>query len=159
MSPVKQQLLTLPEHLSSPPVFSGVCVAWSLVFCVVFCRSLFVLFLLTILLSVLVFTDSHYHFGIFKLFFWLCYSNTVTLLSDLSIFFFAFRLIDFDFWCFNATFSYIMATSFSGGRSRSTRREPSTIGKQLVNFITCDCESSAPFFVIYKVGCQPMPYW
>jgi hypothetical protein len=22
----------------------------------------------------------------------------------------------FDFWCFNATFSYIMATSFSGGR-------------------------------------------
>ena len=41
--------------------------------------------------------------------------------------------------------SYIMATSFSGGRSRSTRREPPTIGKQLVNFITCGCESSAPF--------------
>jgi hypothetical protein len=33
---------------------------------------------------------------------------------------------------------YIMATSFSGGGSRSTRREPPTIGKQLVNFITCD---------------------
>jgi hypothetical protein len=31
-------------------------------------------------------------------------------------------------------FSYIMATSFSGGRSR---REPPTMGKQLVNFITC----------------------
>ena len=45
-----------------------------------------------------------------------------------------------------------MATSFSGGRCRSTLREPPTIGKQLVNFITCDCESSAPFFVIYKVG-------
>jgi hypothetical protein len=29
-----------------------------------------------------------------------------------------------------------MATSFSGGRSRSTRKEPPTIGKQLVNFIT-----------------------
>jgi hypothetical protein len=29
------------------------------------------------------------------------------------------------------------------------QREPPTIGKQLVNFITCDCESSAPFFVIY----------
>ena len=28
-----------------------------------------------------------------------------------------------------------MATSFSGGRSRSTRREPATMGKQLVNFI------------------------
>ena len=30
-----------------------------------------------------------------------------------------------------------MATSLSGGRSRSTRGEPSTMGKQLVNFITC----------------------
>jgi hypothetical protein len=39
-----------------------------------------------------------------------------------------------------------MATSFSGGRSRSTRRESPTMGKQLVNFITCGCESSAPFF-------------
>jgi hypothetical protein len=26
------------------------------------------------------------------------------------------------------------------------------MGKQLVNFITCGCESSAPFFVIYKTG-------
>ena len=38
-----------------------------------------------------------------------------------------------------------MATSFSGGRSRSIRREPPTMGKQLVIFITCGCESSAPF--------------
>jgi hypothetical protein len=45
-----------------------------------------------------------------------------------------------------------MATSFSGGGSRSTQREPLTMGKQLVNFITCGCESSAPFFVIYKAG-------
>ena len=58
--------------------------------------------------------------------------------------------IDWFFWCHgNATFSnisarfYIMATSFSGGRSRSTRREPSTMIKQLVNFITSGCESSA----------------
>ena len=29
-------LLTLPEHLSSPPVFSVVCVTWSLVLCVCF---------------------------------------------------------------------------------------------------------------------------
>jgi hypothetical protein len=35
-----------------------------------------------------------------------------------------------------------MATSFSGGRSW---KEPPTMGKQLVNFITCGCESSAPF--------------
>jgi hypothetical protein len=41
---------------------------------------------------------------------------------------------------------------FSGGRSQSIRREPPTIGKQLVNFITCDYESSVPFFVIYKAG-------
>jgi hypothetical protein len=48
-----------------------------------------------------------------------------------------------------------MATSFSGGRSWSTRREPPTMGKQLVNFITCGCESSASFFVIYKAGREP----
>jgi hypothetical protein len=47
---------------------------------------------------------------------------------------------------FQQYFSYIMATSFSGGKSQSTRREPPTMGKQLVNFITCGCESSAPFF-------------
>ena len=45
-----------------------------------------------------------------------------------------------------------MATNLGGGRSRSARREPPTIGKQLVNFITSGCESSAPFFVIYKAG-------
>jgi hypothetical protein len=45
-----------------------------------------------------------------------------------------------------------MVTSFSGGGSRSTRRELPTLGKQLVNFITCGCGTSAPFFVIYKAG-------
>jgi hypothetical protein len=53
-------------------------------------------------------------------------------------------LIDL-FIVLNATFSYIMATSFSGGRSRCTRREPPTMGKQLENFITSGCELSAPF--------------
>jgi hypothetical protein len=57
---------------------------------------------------------------------------------------------------FQQYFSYIMATSFSGRRSR---REPLTMGKQLVNFITYGCESSAPFFVIYKAGREPMSYW
>ena len=33
---VEQELLTLPEHLSSPPVFSGVRVTRSLVFCVMY---------------------------------------------------------------------------------------------------------------------------
>jgi hypothetical protein len=44
VSLVEQELLTLPEHWSLSPVFSGVRVARSFrVSCVVFCRSLFVL--------------------------------------------------------------------------------------------------------------------
>jgi hypothetical protein len=57
---------------------------------------------------------------------------------------------------FQQYFSYIMATSFSGGRSR---KEPPTMGKQLIIFITCGCVSSAPFSVIYKAGREPTPYW
>jgi len=64
---------------------------------------------------------------------------------------------------FNAILSNISAISwrpvFSGGRKRSTRREPPTIDKQLVNFITCSWESNAPFFVIYKAGREPTTYW
>jgi hypothetical protein len=52
---VVQELLTLPEHMSSPPGFSEVRVTRSLVLCVMFCRSLFVLFPLTIVLSILFF--------------------------------------------------------------------------------------------------------
>ena len=33
---MEQELLTLPEHLSSPPVFSGLCITRSLVLCVCF---------------------------------------------------------------------------------------------------------------------------
>jgi hypothetical protein len=40
---VEEELHTLPEHMSSSPVFNGARVSQSLVFCVVFCRSLFVL--------------------------------------------------------------------------------------------------------------------
>ena len=87
--------------------------------------------------------------------------------SHLLLFVFILQLIFYLIWVlvFNATFSnisaisIIMATSFSGGRSRSTRWEPSTICKQLVNFITCGCESSGPIFIIYKAGCEPTPYW
>jgi len=53
----------------STPVFSGVHVARSLLFCVMFCRSLFVLFRLVIMLSVLLqITASDYPCGIVKLF-------------------------------------------------------------------------------------------
>ena len=41
VSLVEQELPTLPQHTSSRPLFSGVRVAQILVFCVVFCRSLF----------------------------------------------------------------------------------------------------------------------
>jgi hypothetical protein len=40
---VEQELSTLPDHLSSPYVFSGVRVSRSLVLCVCFVLSLFVL--------------------------------------------------------------------------------------------------------------------
>jgi hypothetical protein len=97
---VEQELLTLLEHMSSPPVFSGVRVARSLVLYVCFvdrclsffiwplcclfivdlrilitllviflvfyamlCRSLFVILLLVIVLSVLLFTSSDCAFG------------------------------------------------------------------------------------------------
>jgi hypothetical protein len=75
-----KELLTLPEHLSSPPDFSVARVARSFVFCVVFCRSLLGLwsfFLLTIVLSVhLQFSASYYSFGIFKIF-WVSSSCSV----------------------------------------------------------------------------------
>jgi len=59
---------TLPEHLSSSPVFSALRVAQSLVFCVVFCRSMIVLSIFAIVLSVILrFTASDYPFGIFNL--------------------------------------------------------------------------------------------
>jgi hypothetical protein len=55
--------------MSSPPVFSGIFVARYLVFCVMFCRFLFALFLLAIVLYILLrFTTSGYTFGNFKLF-------------------------------------------------------------------------------------------
>ena len=55
---VEQELLTPPEHLSVPRFFSEVRVTRNLVLCVIFCRMLFVL--LTIVFSVLRFTDSDY---------------------------------------------------------------------------------------------------
>jgi hypothetical protein len=72
VSPVEQELLTLPEHLSSSPVLSAVWVVKSLVFCTTFYR-LFVLFLLAIVLSVLSwFMAPDYPFGIFILFLIYC---------------------------------------------------------------------------------------
>ena len=67
------------------------------------------------------------------------------------------------FLVFNVTFSNISAISrrpvLVVEKARSIQREPPAMGKQLLNFITCGFESSAPFFVIYKAGREPTPYW
>jgi hypothetical protein len=58
---------SIPVHPNSPPIFSGVRVAQSLFFFAVFCRPLlgfFFLFCLVIVLSVLRYLTSDYHFGI-----------------------------------------------------------------------------------------------
>ena len=60
--------VSLVEQQMFTPIISGVRVTRSLVFCVVFCRSLFVhlsYFFLAIVLSVLRLTDSDYSFGTF----------------------------------------------------------------------------------------------
>ena len=71
VSLVEQELLTLPEHPSSPPVFSRVRVTRSLVLYVCFvdrCLS-FCTFTFGIVFSVLLrYTDSDCPFGIFKLY-------------------------------------------------------------------------------------------
>ena len=42
-------------------------------------------------------------------------------------------------------FNYIVAANFSGGGSRSTRREPLTMDKELVSFITSAASLVHPF--------------
>ena len=65
---VKQELLTLPYHLSSPLVISRNGVAQSLIFYVVVCRPLFLFFVFSpFSFGLLQFRDSDYPLGIFKL--------------------------------------------------------------------------------------------
>ena len=58
---------------------------------------------------------------------------------------------------FNATFNNISAISWRPVLVVEEAGEPPTMGKQLVNY--CGCESSAPFFAIYKAGREHMRYW
>jgi hypothetical protein len=62
---VEREPLTLPEHLRSPPVFSGVRVTRSLVLCVCFVNRCLFFCTPSVLLR---YTDSDYPFGIFNLF-------------------------------------------------------------------------------------------
>ena len=67
--PVEKELLILPEHLSSPRVFSGVHVALPLVFCVVDrCLSFYPFHFGHCVVVCPSFCDSDYPFSIFKLF-------------------------------------------------------------------------------------------
>jgi hypothetical protein len=59
------ELLTLPEHLVSPCVYSGIRAVQSLVFYVICSPSLLVIFRLVIVLFVLRITASYYLFGIY----------------------------------------------------------------------------------------------
>jgi len=61
-------MLAPPVQLGSPPGFSGVRAARSLMFCVVFCRLFFVPFLAIVLYVLPLFTASEYPFDIFKYF-------------------------------------------------------------------------------------------
>ena len=65
---VEQELLTLPEHLTSPPVFSGVRVTRSLDLSVCFVDRCLSVCTFSFLFVLLRFTDSDYPFGILKLF-------------------------------------------------------------------------------------------
>jgi hypothetical protein len=51
-----------------------------------------------------------------------------------------------------------MATSFSGGGSQSTRREPPTMDKQLVNFITCGCTLFCNLHAVLVIGLYELLY-
>jgi hypothetical protein len=69
--PTWARLLTLPEHMSSPPVFSGVPVPRSLVLYVCFvvrCLSFCTFFFgHCVVCSSLIYTDSDYTYGILTL--------------------------------------------------------------------------------------------
>jgi len=70
---VEQELLTLPEYLSLPSAVCGLRVATFLIFCVIFCCSLLIVFAnfyISIVLSVVLkFKASDYPSVIFNLFY------------------------------------------------------------------------------------------
>ena len=70
VSPMIQELVTIPEYLSSHRVFGGGCVTRSIVLCVYFVDRCQFLFILVIMLSVVfLFTDYDNPTHIFKPFF------------------------------------------------------------------------------------------
>ena len=80
---LNQELLIFTEAPGFIPSFHGVHVAQILVFSVVFCRSLLVLFLLSIVLPILRLTVSEYPFDIFKFFVLNIQFSALNILSPL----------------------------------------------------------------------------
>ena len=72
-----------------------------------------------------------------------------------TYFSFQINFLIFDFWCLTP----LSAISWRPVLVVEEAGVLQSMGKQLVNFITCGCESSAPFFVIYKAGREPTSYW
>jgi len=134
MSKVKYVLLRLMASDYSfgilKPFVRGIHVPRSLVFCVMFCRSLYVLlcpFLLAIVSYVLLrLMASDYSFGILKPFF--------RVIHVLSYFY---CLISFGHCIvFHQYFSYIVAVSFIAEGNQSIGRKQQTCHKSLINFMT-----------------------
>ena len=81
---VEQELLTLPEHLSSSPILSGIRVTRSLVLCVCFlnnCVSFCPFSLGHRVVCPFSIYDSDYPFGIFKLFFRRYYMHAFSIIE------------------------------------------------------------------------------
>ena len=139
MSHVARKLFTLSEHLSSPPIFSGVRVARSLVFCVEFCIPLFVLLSLFIWSLCCLFFDlqtSDHTFG------W---------------------LIWFDFWCvtpLSAIFQLYNNDQFQWWKnpeySERTTDHAQATGELYHLQLRVECTIC---FVIYKAGHELTQYW
>ena len=60
---------------------------------------------------------------------------------------------------FQQYFSYIVAVSFSGGRNRSTLREPTDHGQATGKLYHMRLPVECTLFVIYNAGREPTPYW
>ena len=88
MPHLEQELLTIQEYLSSPPIFRDVRVSLYLVFCLVFCRSLFVLLRLNIALSVLLrFAAFDYISGIFNVSLYVLVHPNIKIVFRIHVYF------------------------------------------------------------------------
>jgi hypothetical protein len=63
------------------------------------------------------------------------------------------------YWGYQQYFSYIMATSFSGGRSQSTRGSNNYHGQATGKLYHLWLRVECTFFLIYNAGHEPTPYW